>query len=252
MLYKAIVSLPIMGGDNENESVNNWWFASDAGSEATSAVGDQLVFVDNALAHFYGSGHGGQPPLTNWLSEAIDRTNCRITIYNAEAMREPDPEDRTLGPPIWMSIISTMTDQAVGGFPLPDQVAARLSWRAGLDYQAVTEDVEAGPAGPAGNIHPRARRRGGIYLGPLQSSCVDSLGSGDQQTVAMKDGFRASCIAALQDLSGQVHAASGCRWVHWSQADLIERVPVAVWVDGRFDTQRRRGSRTSQRALTAL
>lgn len=87
---------------------------------------------------------------------------------------------------------------------------------------------------------PQARRRGRIYVGPLQSSILVS-GRPSAASVTLLAG-------ALQAFKGAISAISGdTLWSVWSPSDGVAVEVSDGWVDNAFDTQRRRGVRTNSR-----
>lgn len=103
------------------------------------------------------------------------------------------------------------------GTALPDEVAICLSFQG---------DREAG--------FPQARRRGRLYIGPLDT------------TAATGNRPASACLSAIANaaasLSAAVIAADVSNyWAVWSQTDQAA-VPLSDgWLDNAWDTQRRRG-----------
>jgi len=88
---------------------------------------------------------------------------------------------------------------------------------------------------------PQARRRGRIYIGPLDTSGMD-----DQRPLAT---FVTNLANAGATFKSNIQAITGGQhnWAIWSSVDQ-ECVDVANgWVDNAWDTQRRRGLRATSR-----
>jgi len=88
---------------------------------------------------------------------------------------------------------------------------------------------------------PQARRRGRIYIGPLDTSGMD-----DQRPLAT---FVTNLANAGATFKANIQAITGGQhnWAIWSSVDQ-ECVDVANgWVDNAWDTQRRRGLRATSR-----
>lgn len=130
-----------------------------------------------------------------------------------------DPEPRA---PVFET---TASIGATGGGALPSEVAACLSFRSTL---------ESGT--------PAARRRGRVFLGALDTGVTES--SSGATFMASTD-MTAFVDAAVT--MADVLAALGWEWSIWSRVDDSLFPVVFVWMDNAFDTQRRRGPRSTFR-----
>lgn len=106
---------------------------------------------------------------------------------------------------------------APAGGKLPDELAIVLSF----------QGIKAAGA-------PQARRRGRLYLGPL-----DTAAATDNRPAT-------ACLTAIANaattLKASVIALGGnSRWSIWSVADQVGVLVDNGWVDNAFDVQRRRG-----------
>lgn len=111
------------------------------------------------------------------------------------------------------------------GNPLPTEVAMVLSFQ-----------------GSQASGFPQARRRGRVFIGPLQTSAVHTDG---RPTAGAISGLAAAGTA----LRTAINAGGEDRWCVWSTVDQ-GAVPVEDgWVDNAFDTQRRRGVATTARTV---
>jgi hypothetical protein len=92
---------------------------------------------------------------------------------------------------------------------------------------------------------PQARRRGRIYIGPLDSTAMTN----DRPAA----GLLTALANAAQTLSASVDAiGGGSYWAVWSQVDQ-DAVPLADgWIDNAFDVQRRRGLLATSRTTFTL
>lgn len=128
---------------------------------------------------------------------------CSVKAYNLDdpIPRAPEVEDTF-----------TLADATGGELPL--EVAICLSFQG---------DQISG--------QPQARRRGRIYLGPLETGVVDL------------DGFVATAVHQdIATAAGVLLAASGLwDWVVYSPTEDTSADVTNGWVDNEFDTQRRRG-----------
>ena len=91
------------------------------------------------------------------------------------------------------------------------------------------------------------RRRGRLYLGPLNTTVLDA---GTASAWARINPSKRTTIAnALEALRT---ATTGGTWVIWSEKDLTPRTITGGWIDDSFDTQRRRGHGTNVRNTWGL
>ena len=134
------------------------------------------------------------------------------------------------GPPPNYPIAELSWDFAnpTSGNPLPSEVALCLSFQG---------ERVAG--------EPQARKRGRIYIGPL-----------DEQVLANDGRPGAAFTSALAGAGGILLVRSeeqtAWKWVVWSGTAQTATIIADGWVDNSFDTQRRRGVQWTQRELFPL
>jgi hypothetical protein len=124
------------------------------------------------------------------------------------------------------------------GTPLPAECASVLSFR-----------------GEPLSGEPNARRRGRVYLGPLNASSIEG-GSGPDMLL---DADHMTTITAAADTFGTALQADGNQWAIYSPTtDLTEGLPLAFvpvtdgWMDNAVDIVRKRGGRATTRVTFAL
>ena len=115
----------------------------------------------------------------------------------------------------------------LAGNPLPPEVSLCLSFQ-GLKVSGI----------------PQARRRGRVYIGPLNTTSADASGRPSLAT-------QANWENAGQDLLDASNAATTWRWQIYSRVDDGFVDVVDGWVDNEFDTQRRRGRTYTARRVFA-
>lgn len=196
------ISLPYTTGLPADLSTNNLYF-----STVAAPTGAQLVAIENAIVGFFNNTI--TTTLAQFISSLVSRTGnaCSAKVYDLA-----DPTPRV---PIdeW-----TFTLGAAGGTGvLPEEVAMCLSFRAAYV-----------------SGQPPARRRGRIYIGPLQRGASDT--AGDRPIAS----FMTRLLDGAQFLYDTTQA-DAVNWVVWSDMDQVARLVVSSWVDNAFDTQRRRG-----------
>ena len=113
---------------------------------------------------------------------------------------------------------------APNGNPLPSEASICLSFQ-----------------GQRNTGQPQARKRGRVYLGPLDTSTLANDGRPDST-------FTAAIAAAAGNLLADSQAAANWKWQVFSSVNGTGVDVVDGWVDNSFDTQRRRGLAWTQRA----
>jgi len=144
------------------------------------------------------------------------RTIFPLTVrQNSHVVKSYDRSDPLPRAPVNQGIFN-FTIGPVGN-PLPPEVSMCGS------FQAV----------PASGI-PQARRRGRIFLGPINATTLETTG---RPTVARVTILR-NALEALRVASA---AAATWEWSVFSTKNLVNYSVANGWVDDEFDTQRRRG-----------
>jgi hypothetical protein len=180
------------------------------------------------------SGYSQANKLTSYLSHAIKRgvTEHRFTVYSLDAIF--GGTSTHMGAPIHDSTFQFLTAAASGSNPLPDEAAAVVSFNADL-----TGVPEYGPVEPGhiGKSRPAARRRGRLFVGPLNSAALGNA-SGDPILAGQ---FVADLVAAY---GGAVMGAGlAAIPMVWSRKDGTSRAVVKCHVDSLFDIRNNRGNK---------
>ena len=195
----------------EDVYVNTWHLN-------TAVVPDagMLLGAATAIQEFY---NVVAPLATNaivhYMSGVALAPGASIKIYNLGDLRPRQP------------IFSTKYDPTGGGagLALPSEVACCLSFRGAI----VSGQVEA-------------RRKGRVYLGPLNTAACASDGIAQPQRVAPV--FQNDVLKAAQKLSQDL-LVFALHVAVFSTVDQIGYPVVNYWIDNAFDTQRRRGERST-------
>lgn len=222
-LWRAQVSIPNDSGLAEDAIVNTFYFDDDDdGLQSEADTRDDIVAL---LTAFY---NGFDVEL---LAGTFD-VGTTIRMYD---MRDPEPRV-----PLFTEELVNFAG-ATAAFP--QEVALCCSFSA---------DVASGQL--------PARRRGRVYLGPVNSGAGEVVAGHNRPTAAVRT---AVANAAAIMAAGRQHASSSsrCRWAIFSPTTLAT-VPGATiddafhdvthgWVDNAWDIQRRRGNAPSARTLWA-
>lgn len=211
MHVKAMVVFQGASGLPEDRFINNLHF------DVTSAdLPSSVAVIHTDLVDFYNVvPTGGTKSIGSMISGYVNRP-FTIRYYD---MADPLPRV----PHLESATLVAVDSGSTGG--LPEEVAIVCSFHAGP------------PITP--------RRRGRIYIGPLNTTAIDL---GDTGSPARIDTARRNVMCgAMKDL-----AESDAGWCVYSPtADTLEPV-LGGWCDDAPDTQRRRGVKESTRATWTL
>lgn len=171
--------------------------------------GTDLQAMADAVFHFYDSTSTG---LTSYLSPWCAGAGRNIKIYDLA-----DAKPRT---PIFTQVITTTPVIDTSGTGFPNEVCCCLSYK-GLPV--------------SGEI--AARRRGRIYIGPLNTATGSITPPGDSRPAPA---FVNRLLLSAQTTWGDL-ADAGFVWSVFSPTNDDAVGIVSFSVDNAFDTQRRRG-----------
>lgn len=208
----AQVIMPYDSGLPEDVAVNTFHFTG------VDSVADMATAIFGRLVAFWSDSHAPLTnPITDYMSKVINVTGARIKMYDMG-----DAEPRV---PVFNESMG-LTDNPTGT-GLPEEVALCLSYSAALES----------------GTNP-ARRRGRIYLGPWATSAITATTVTGNYSRPLGD-----LIAGIAQGAQELAAANtlGAQWVVWSRVDQEANEIVQGYVDNAWDTQRRRGARSSGR-----
>lgn len=195
----------------EDQVMNTWHIATEGATTPDTAAGD---FVNTFLDSFYQSI---DVQLAGELQGAVPLVRCFNLI-------EPKPRQ----PHAEMNLTALTTTSSA----LPREVACCLSYKA--QYQS--------------GVSPK-RRRGRIYLGPLQNGAITS------STGLFASGMVSLITSAAQTLIDASQASALWKWVVYSPTTDTAGTGetgmypvVSGWVDDNPDIQRRRNKAVGVRS----
>lgn len=213
----ATVHLPYTTGLPEDESVNTFAFVWDGtGDEPTTEI-------TTALTDFYNVSGG--TAVRALISEVVDRGTDKCHVDLAPII-DAGPVPNIGG--VYFQDHFTLGAPHGTGTPvsLPLECAIVCSFYASIP-----------------TLTSIRRRRGRIYLGPLDIVALDTTGPFPMIPSSTTDSLADACQSLQEDA-----AVAGFPWAVWSRAagDLF---PVdSGWVNNEFDTQRRRGAEATARS----
>lgn len=211
--------------------------------DGTYAGGDPLALME-AFRDFYNEvPTGGALAVGARISESISRAAgaCSITIYSTDDLSGVSG----FGSPI-ASLNFTLTAAQVGS-GLPEEVAIIASYHGDLTDVPVSVIVDPGP--PVVTIRPQQRRRGRLYLGPLQAAAGTEASLQFRPNQQIQDELG----EAMVDLAAAIVAVDPTFYLGvWSKADEDVWEVVGGYVDDAWDTQRRRGLEATERTAFTI
>lgn len=217
-IIRATAVLNKLSGIPRDAARNVWHFqAFDTGQNTLNGIG-------LGVAAFY-------QELSTRISSSVSR--------DANAHRVDLAEVDENGPGAADDAVSTLLLSKSFGLPLPasssplpNEVAVALSFRG--DVAGVPEEQ--------GLIRPRSRRRGRIFVGPLDFGVLATQATTNEPQVTTA--FRELMLDAY-DVAHATWLANSPSAIHgiYSRADGLLRPVSRVSVDDEFDTVRRRGQK---------
>lgn len=210
--------LPYMTGLPRDLTVNAFNFVAAPGAVDPELLAD----LGDLVKAFYNDAPGAAHPIAYYLSGVINRAACKNVLYNVNLV------SGEIGDPIAETTWS-LAGAASGSTPMPLEVALCASYKAS-----------------DGSI-PLARRRGRVYLGPLNTTVLNVTGD----YPAPSSAFVNQVVWASDQLAA-ASAALGAPWAVWSRAQAGAYGIDAGWVDNEFDTQRRRGVEATSRSTWTI
>lgn len=245
-LVKHVIEFQPVTGLPEDVVTNTFHQAG-----ATTLTAEEIEDFQFAIINFYASApEGGGLPLDNFFSSEMSRVNHPVISSYRYDFSAPQ-EDRNgrqyflTGSPIATKVYPGMGAAASAG-AAPGQVSLCISYHA--DLAGLHESIPGGAPGPVGDTRPKARRRGRIYLPPLNQSAV-AAGSSPARPSAGLLGTAASVASRLKNTADSIQAGGG--WAVFSPTSGTWTLVDGGWVDNRFDTQRRRLVDATARSLWA-
>lgn len=220
------VVLPCTTGLPEDSFTNDFsWITSDYSGYLEDLTARVVTFYndvqvvpgdDNAVAAFIGA--------------AVPRTTDAIIVnhYDVTTHLSGTPA----GSPVSVGNFTLGAAVAETTY-LPTEVAVKATWHA--DLSGIPE--------VSGATRPKARRRGGLFLGPLTDAAT---------TTDVLARPTTNLIDVLNSASEQLRDGVDAELAIWSKADATMRPVVGGWVDNAFDTQRRRGIGATSRTSWSL
>lgn len=230
----AVVKFAAKSGVPKDSVVNTFCFDADP-----TDVGERSSVRTLLEAFYLTVPTGATHDINSLLSETVSKVAnaAEIAYYDLQpAVLSGGP----MGSPVARSYFTPDNTGSVGG--LPSEVAVCLSFKA--DYAGDPERIPMPPTGPEGDDRPRARLRGRVFIGPLNSTAMESAPTTAVPVPSVRM-INSAWRAGSDLMTGS--AAAGVPWCVWSRTNGAIQPVVGGWVDNAFDTQRRRGEKATSR-----
>lgn len=216
---RVTVTIPRDTGLPEDVTVLTFHVATPADVKLTSGAGGSWNSMTGAILKFFNVGVGVEASVGSLFSSISNGLASRIAAIDLN-----DPTPRV---PYNEEGIAIVTNAATAS--LPEEVAICSS------YQATPE---------SGLI--QARRRGRLFLGPLHTGTLSTVGGRVRPAAGVASAIAASTKRLKQEIED---IGVQFNWVVWSRVNLTEADIAEGWVDDAFDTQRRRGPAATSRTI---
>lgn len=226
-VIRAMRILMPKSGIVADQIVNTFYFTSGTGTaDPAASVGTQ---IGAALDDFYNLAVGAGQAVRFYTNEGATNATTSVTykMYNMDAAKPRA---------VWAAPVAQHLTPRITTAGLPSEVCACLSFRGSL--------VSGANA---------ARRRGRVYIGPLNTAAQAQILSNGQMSVIA--GLQNALVNGANRLRDDL-AALAIGWGVYSPTTrgagpaLDGFVPIVhAWCDDAFDTQRRRGFKATQRVM---
>lgn len=211
-------------------------------AKATEPTGAEALTLAQTWEDFYNNAYAGMNvQVSSYISGVAQRGAgiSSIAAYYSDDLSGQTP----MGSPIATNTFSLGTNAS--GDDLPEEVAAVISYNGDLTDVPVSQ---VNPNPPPATIRPQSRRRGRLFVGPLEQTAGATVGGAFRPAAQ----FRTDATIAFKETAEAINAISGLTFVIWSRADEALYAAVAGYMDDAWDTQRRRGPDASTRTSFAI
>lgn len=218
----AVVKMVNVSGLPEDTFVNTFAFR-----RSIAPTESNLIAMVDHIDDFYNVDGPTGNRVADYIGESVNRAATHeIDFYRIQA--------GALGSPIYSHAWLGPAAPATANVNMPTEVAAVLSF-----HGAITGVQEE-----AGATRPRARRRGRIFCGPLTADAVNITQDSPKLTAGIRLALQEAAVVLMD-----VGDTSGNFWSVWSRADQVLYPVVGGWTDDAPDTQRRRGTASTNRTV---
>lgn len=227
-IARATVRLLPLSAEPIDASVNVWHFAT----QDLVNADDRLKIADGLVAFYRAIG--------SQLSAVIRRNSIVHEIELAQVTQNaPGEADDVVSKVLGTRLFDIATAPA-GSLSMPGEVAIALSFRG--DVTGIPEESADGLTRPA------ARRRGRVYLGPLNNNALATEPVSGRPHVATPTQVQIASTAYTAALDVWKAGVRPVQHIVYSRASALVHQVVEVHVDDAFDTIRSRGEKPVNRS----
>nr|CRY96102.1 hypothetical protein [uncultured prokaryote] len=221
---RVVTRIPYEDDIKRDVSENVWWFFSE------DLTVDNDIMASDAIARMQSfwedTPDGVDHPLGYYMSSVLKRDTdaCDILVYDAQG---------DAGAPPFTTAQFTLGGNHTPNVNMPEEVALCAS------YWSKNPSLQ-------GNLLPRPRRQGRVYIGPFNTW---ALANGTSGYARPNPDLTATLVGAISHIADNNADDGG--WCVLSRASHQSSVITNGWVDDAWDTQRRRGVDASTRTSWA-
>lgn len=235
MRIRAQVIFQDTSGFAEDRYINTFYF--DNGDGPGEFAANQLSAIGEALNEYYQTPVAGTgQALRGFLAPHIVASPIpRVKYYDEEAGGSPIGESDLLG---WTS--------TAGSRALPSEIALCMSFHG--DLTGLPNEIPLPPDGPEGDLRPKSRHMGRVYIGPFNVNALPSdTGSLNQRSRPRDDLRNTMREGGARLMNSPTLAGVAVDWIVWSDSNANGYPVVGGWVDDAWDVLRKRGAPVSAR-----
>lgn len=213
-------SLPSLTGVPADDCTGDLVFSRDG-----VPTEEQLATLAALIGLFFNTAQATTFSIATYISNDISRAAdaCEVAIYDLTG--HLDGSD--VGSPIQVEQF-TLGAALAASTPLPQEVACCMSYNASL----------VGVPEIDGVTRPRARRRGRLFIGPVNNAANSTDNPSRSRPSAL---FMNTVLQAADEQLASDGVGSGWGWRQWSRVEATIRNVVNVSIDNAWDTIRSRG-----------
>src|ERR1043165_1144516 len=163
-IWKAVVRLQPTSGLPEDERVNTFTFGINSSDSIATDVAGLGATLQNNFYNYATPTTGDS--VAGFLSADVSRVSLPVIDFY-----DITPRPDFTGSPVGRWTFTSL-DAALDNSRAPAEVACCLSFHG--DLSGISEIEAGGAPGPADDVHPRARRRGRVFIGPLNMDALNA------------------------------------------------------------------------------
>jgi len=208
------------------------------------------LLITQEINRFYNDAPAGGTgaKLCQFLGPQLSRVTNGVQVRYYDLTGHLDGS--ATGSPAYQDAFTLGPEDVAGPPACPSEVCGVLTIR-GQGWDTSPIDIPGGAPGPAGDVRPRQRHSGRLFLGPIDTGALTTDGTTGRTTLSTY--FRSTVCHAAKVLANNWDALNlSPDWAVWSRVAGVVIKVVAAQCDDAPDTQRRRGIAPSTRDLVTF